>query len=78
VKLNRYSDKGNRNDSDIVAGWIIYLPHQREAGMIDSHDEYFRECLAAFPEELFVILRVYADESYAETAEVLRLHGYVS
>jgi hypothetical protein len=27
--------------------------------------------LAAFPEELFVILRVYADESYAETAEVL-------
>jgi hypothetical protein len=38
--------------------------------MIDNHDEYFWECLA-LAEELFVILRVYGDESYAKTAEVL-------
>lgn len=38
--------------------------------MIFNHAEYFREWLETSPEELFVILHVYADESYTGTAEV--------
>jgi len=43
--------------------------------MIASRDEYFREWLRTFPEELFVILRVYADESFTDKA--LTLCGFM-
>lgn len=39
--------------------------------MIDHHAEYFREWLATFRGELFVILGVYADESFTNKAETL-------